>query len=309
MIRRINSLFPFWAIVFSCLAYMKPEFFTPHKESITPLLATIMFFMGITLHLDDFARVLKQPKTIFIAVILKFICMPLAALFISKMLHLSTELLIGMILVGVVSGGTAANVIVYLAKGDVALSITITMMSTLLSVFITPLLTLLYVGQSVPVPAVDMLVSILQIVAIPVIFGVILNYFLHTMIKRYESYFAMLSMITIVFVISIVVALNQNAIASIGFLTIIGIILHNSVGLLSGYVGAKWFGFNHTICKTIAIDVGMQNSGLAVALALKYFTPLSALPGAIFSIWHNISGAIFAGFWSRHKERCETSKS
>lgn len=309
MIGRINSLFPFWAILFSCLAYMKPEFFTPHKESIAPLLATIMFFMGVTLHLDDFARVLKQPKTIFIAVALKFICMPLAALLISKILHLSTELFVGMMLVGVVSGGTAANVIVYLAKGDVALSITITMTSTLLSVLITPLLTLLYVGQSVPVPAVDMLVSILQIVAIPVVLGVILNYFLHATIKRYESYFAMFSMITIVFVISIVVALNQNAIASIGFLTIIGIVLHNSAGLLSGYLGAKWLGFNHTICKTVAIDVGMQNSGLAVALALKYFTPLSALPGAVFSIWHNISGAILAGIWSRHKEICDTSKS
>jgi BASS family bile acid:Na+ symporter len=119
----------------------------------------------------------------------------------------------------------------------------------------------------------------------------------------------MFSMITIVFVISIVVALNQNAIASIGFLTIVGIILHNSAGLLSGYMGAKWFGFHPRICKTIAIDVGMQNSGLAVALALKYFTPLSALPGAVFSIWHNISGAILAGFWSQQKETYDTSKS
>ena len=299
MIRRINALFPIWAILLSFLAYLKPEFFTPHKENISLLLSTIMFFMGVTLHLDDFTRVLKQPKAIFIAVALKFICMPLAAILISKILNLSTELYVGMVLVGVVSGGTAANVISYLAKGDVALSITITLSTTVLAIVLTPLLTLLYVGQSVPVPVSDMLISIVQIVALPVVFGVTVNYFLHTLIKRYESYFAMLSMITIVFVIAIIVALNQGNISSIGFLTVVAIILHNGIGLASGYFGARWFGYNHTVCKTIAIDVGMQNSGLAVALAMKYFTPLSALPGAIFSIWHNISGALLAGFWLR----------
>lgn len=301
MIHRINALFPLWAIFFSLLAYTMPSLFTPYKGSITPLLIAIMFFMGVTLRLEDFARVLKAPKAIILTVALQFFVMPLAALLISLAFGFSTELMVGMVLVGAVSGGTASNVMTYLAKGDVALSITMTLTSTLLSVVATPFLTLLYVGQSVPVPTADMLLSIAQIVLAPVIFGVIVNHFLHAIIKRYEPYLATFSMIAIVFIIAIVVSLNQGRIANIAFLTVLGIMLHNLSGLASGYFVAKWLGFSHAICKTIAIEVGMQNSGLAVALAMKYFTPLSALPGAIFSVWHNISGALLAGYWSRQK--------
>lgn len=299
MIQRINTLFPLWALLFSIVAYTMPNIFVPLKGNIASLLIAIMFFMGITLRLEDFSRVLKQPKIIAITVALQFIMMPLIALFLSKILGFSTELLVGMVLVGAVSGGTASNVITYLAKGDVALSITMTITSTLLSVVATPFLTLLYVGQSIPVPTNDMLLSILKMVLAPVIAGVIVNYFLHKTIKRYEPYLATLSMVAIVFIIAIVVALNQGRIATIGLVTVAGIILHNISGLTSGYWVAKWLGYDHKICKTVAIEVGMQNSGLAVALAMKYFTPLSALPGAIFSVWHNISGALLAGYWSK----------
>lgn len=299
MIQHINTLFPLWALLFSIVAYTMPNIFVPLKGNIASLLIAIMFFMGITLRLEDFSRVLKQPKIIAITVALQFIMMPLIALFLSKILGFSTELLVGMVLVGAVSGGTASNVITYLAKGDVALSITMTITSTLLSVVATPFLTLLYVGQSIPVPTNDMLLSILKMVLAPVIAGVIVNYFLHKTIKRYEPYLATLSMVAIVFIIAIVVALNQGRIATIGLVTVAGIILHNISGLTSGYWVAKWLGYDHKICKTVAIEVGMQNSGLAVALAMKYFTPLSALPGAIFSVWHNISGALLAGYWSK----------
>ncbi|AFL68247.1 bile acid:sodium symporter family protein [Sulfurospirillum barnesii] len=301
MIARINTLFPLWALLFSILAYSVPEHIVPYKAYITPLLVAIMFFMGVTLRLEDFARVLKKPKPIILTILLQFTIMPLAALLLSKALGFSTELLIGMVLVGAVSGGTASNVITYLAKGDVALSITMTITSTLLSIVATPFLSLLYVGQTVPVPASDMLISILQLVLAPVFVGVIVNYFLHRFIKRYEPYLATLSMLAIVLIIAIVVALNQGRIASIGLMVIVGIMLHNLTGLFSGYWIARFMGFEHKICKTIAIEVGMQNSGLAVALAMKYFTPLSALPGAIFSVWHNISGALLAGYWSRQK--------
>lgn len=301
MIGRINALFPLWVMLLSFFAYMIPQLFTPFKGFITPLLIAIMFFMGVTLRLEDFARVLKQPKPIAITVALQFFIMPLSALVISKMLGFSTELFVGMILVGSVSGGTASNVITYLAKGDVALSITMTITSTLLSVVLTPFLTLLYVGQSVPVPSSEMLLSILQIVVVPVILGVIINYFLQSMITRYEPYLATFSMLCIVIIIAIIVSINQEHIATIGLLSVFGVILHNSTGLVSGYFVAKWLGYSHKICKTVAIEVGMQNSGLAVALAMKYFTPLSALIGAIFSVWQNISGAILASFWSRQK--------
>jgi len=225
--------------------------------------------------------------------------MPLAAFVISRLLNFSTELLVGMILVGAVSGGTASNVIAFLAKADVALSITMTVVSTLLSIVITPYLTLLYVGQTVPVPVFSMLLSTMKIVLLPVLLGLVLNHFFHKHIAKREELFALLSIGSIIFIIAIVIGLNQERISSIAISMFVGIILHNLIGLSGGYYISKLLGYEHKVCKTVAIEVGMQNSGLAVALATKYFTPLSALPGAIFSIWHNISGSIIAGYWSK----------
>lgn len=225
--------------------------------------------------------------------------MPLAALGISKAFGFSTELTVGMVLVGAVSGGTASNVMVYLAKGDVALSITMTAVSTVVSVVMTPFLTWLYVGQTVPVPAMSMLISILKIVIVPVGLGIIVNAILHRFIVKIQDVFAVFSVAAIIFIIAIVVALNHDRIATVGFIVVVGIALHNMLGLTCGYQVAKLLGYDKTVCRTVAIEVGMQNSGLAVALALKYFAPLSALPGALFSIWHNISGSLVAGYWSK----------
>ncbi|WP_419782816.1 bile acid:sodium symporter family protein [Malaciobacter marinus] len=299
MIKKISILFPLWAILVSVFAYFQPEAVVGFKSWIIPLLVFIMFCMGITLKVEDFKRVLKRPKIIVITTLLQFLLMPLAAFVISRLLNFSTELLVGMILVGAVSGGTASNVIAFLAKADVALSITMTVVSTLLSIVITPYLTLLYVGQTVPVPVFSMLLSTMKIVLLPVLLGLVLNHFFHKHIAKREELFALLSIGSIIFIIAIVIGLNQERISSIAISMFVGIILHNLIGLSGGYYISKLLGYEHKVCKTVAIEVGMQNSGLAVALATKYFTPLSALPGAIFSIWHNISGSIIAGYWSK----------
>lgn len=299
MIKKISILFPLWAILVSVFAYFQPEAVIGFKSWIIPLLVFIMFCMGITLKVEDFKRVLKRPKIIVITTLLQFLLMPLAAFVISRLLNFSTELLVGMILVGAVSGGTASNVIAFLAKADVALSITMTVVSTLLSIVITPYLTLLYVGQTVPVPVFSMLLSTMKIVLLPVLLGLVLNHFFHKHIAKREELFALLSIGSIIFIIAIVIGLNQERISSIAISMFVGIILHNLIGLSGGYYISKLLGYEHKVCKTVAIEVGMQNSGLAVALATKYFTPLSALPGAIFSIWHNISGSIIAGYWSK----------
>ena len=299
MIKKISILFPLWAILISVFAYFQPEAVIGFKSWIIPLLVFIMFCMGITLKVEDFKRVLKRPKIIVITTLLQFLLMPLAAFVISRLLNFSTELLVGMILVGAVSGGTASNVIAFLAKADVALSITMTVVSTLLSIVITPYLTLLYVGQTVPVPVFSMLLSTMKIVLLPVLLGLVLNHFFHKHIAKREELFALLSIGSIIFIIAIVIGLNQERISSIAISMFVGIILHNLIGLSGGYYISKLLGYEHKVCKTVAIEVGMQNSGLAVALATKYFTPLSALPGAIFSIWHNISGSIIAGYWSK----------
>jgi BASS family bile acid:Na+ symporter len=299
MIKKISMLFPLWAILVSIFAYFQPEAVVGFKSWIIPLLVFIMFCMGITLKVEDFKRVLKRPKIIVITTLLQFLLMPLAAFVISRLLNFSTELLVGMILVGAVSGGTASNVIAFLAKADVALSITMTVVSTLLSIVITPYLTLLYVGQTVPVPVFSMLLSTMKIVLLPVLLGLLINHFFHKHIAKREELFALLSIGSIIFIIAIVIGLNQERISSIAISMFVGVILHNLIGLSGGYYISKLLGYEHKVCKTVAIEVGMQNSGLAVALATKYFTPLSALPGAIFSIWHNISGSIIAGYWSK----------
>ena len=302
MIKKISILFPLWAVLFSILAFMQPNLVVGFKSWIIPLLIFIMFCMGITLKIDDFIRVFKRPKIIALTIALQFLFMPLFAFLVSKVFNLSNELMVGMILVGAVSGGTASNVIAFLAKADVALSITMTIVSTLLSIIITPYLTLLYVGQTVPVPAFDMLLSILKIVFIPVIIGIILNHFLNKYIEKRHDVFALLSIFSIVFIIGIIIGLNESKISTIALSLMLTIACHNLLGLFTGYYFAKLFGYDKTVCKTVAIEVGMQNSGLAVVLAMKYFTALSARPGAIFSIWHNISGAILAGIWSKQEE-------
>lgn len=308
MIKKITILFPLWAILFSIIAYLQPSLVIGFKSWIIPLLILIMFCMGITLKISDFKRVLKRPKIIALTVFLQFLIMPLSAFVISKLFNLSDELLVGMVLVGAVSGGTASNVIAYLAKADVALSITMTICSTLLSIIVTPYLTLFYVGQTVPVPALSMLLSILKIVFIPVVIGIILNHFFHKYIEKRHDIFALFSIIAIVFIIGIIIGLNESKISTIALSLMLAIACHNISGLIGGYYVAKLFGYDKKECKTVAIEVGMQNSGLAVVLAMKYFTPLSALPGAIFSIWHNISGSVLAGIWSKQEEENSDSK-
>jgi len=297
-----TSLFPVWAILLSVIAYIVPSMFVPLKSAIIPLLAVIMFGMGMTLTANDFRRVLQRPKIIVIGALLQFSVMPLAAWLVSLLLGLPTALLVGMVLVGASSGGTASNVVCYLARGDVALSITLTTVSTLLAVVALPGLTWLYVGQSVPVPVLDMLWSVLKIVIAPVMAGVAINGLIGEKLSKIRPLFPLLSVLAIVFIIAIIVALNQPRLAEMGAGVAVAVMLHNLVGLGCGYWLPRLLGYDRRTCRTLAIEVGMQNSGLSVALAVKYFSPLAALPGAIFSIWHNLSGSVLAGYWTRMKD-------
>ena len=304
MIEKLTKLFPVWAILFSILAFIFPSFFSSFKSAIIPLLTVVMFGMGMTLTWDNFNSVIKTPKTILIGVILQFAIMPLSAFIISKSFGLSAQFTAGMILVGSSSGGTASNVITYLADGDVALSITLTMTSTILAVIFTPLLTLLYLNQVVPVPFWQILLSILQMVLVPVLLGTTINSLFNKKIEKFRPVFPLLSTIAIVLIIAIIIALNKPKLVDLNYIIIICVILHNSSGLFFGYFSTKLFGYDIKTCRTIGIEVGMQNSGLSVALAVKYFSAIAAIPGAIFSIWHNLSGSILAGYWSSkaHKQ-------
>lgn len=259
----------------------------------------VMLSMGMTLSWQNFRSVWQQKSAVLLGVTIQFIIMPLTAFLLAKTLNLSTELTVGLMLVGTTAGGTASNVMAYLAKGDLALSVSMTLVSTLLAVFLLPLLTWLYIGQSIEVPAIGMLLSLIKLILLPVIIGMILNHFFHQKLKKIEPIFPIFSMFTIVLIIAIVVALNHHNLSNVIWLLILAVVLHNLVGLASGYGLAKLFGHNDKTARTLAIEVGMQNSGLSVALAMQYFSSPAALPGAMFSIWHNISGSIFAAYWQR----------
>lgn len=297
----LTTLFPLWAILLSALAYWQPGWFVSLKPAIVPLLAVVMFGMGLTLSWQDFGRAFRQPQAIGLGVVLQYMAMPLLALILSRLLGLSPDLTVGMVLVGSVSGGTASNVICYLAKGDVALSIAMTAVSTILAALVTPTLTWLYVGQTIPVPFLGMVFSVVKIVLAPVLLGIAINQLLSRWIAKVRTALPLLSVVAIVLIIAIIVALNQERLATVGAIAILAVILHNLGGLALGYWLPKVLGFPDKTCRTIAIEVGMQNSGLAVSLAIEHFSALAALPGALFSIWHNLSGSALASYWSRDR--------
>lgn len=298
MLARVTRLFPIWAVLGSLLAYFSPTVFTWIKPYINYLLMLVMFTMGVTLRLDDFRRVLSKPAPVAAGICIHYLVMPLAAFLLAKLFQMPPDLAAGMVLVGAVASGTASNVITYLAKGDLALSVTLSAISTLIGVFATPLLTRLYVDTSISVPVFSMLMSILEIVIVPIALGLLVNHFCNRTVKNVEPYLPLMSMICILIILSTVVALSQQNIASVGLIIAVGVVLHNAIGLTAGYWGGKLLGFDERTCRTLSIEVGMQNSGLAVSLSTTYFTPLAALPGALFSVWHNISGSLLAGYWS-----------
>ena len=295
----ITTLFPLWAVLFSALAYWQPELFVAARPAIVPLLGIVMFGMGMTLTWQDFAQVLRKPDRIGLGVALQYLVMPLAAWGIGLALGLSPALLAGLVLVGASPGGTASNVVCYLARGDVALSITLTTASTLLAVVMTPLLTWLYVGERVPVPVMDMLVSIVKIVLLPVAAGIVVNTLFGRRLAPIKHLFPLLSVAAIVVIIAIIVALNRDNLVATGAVVALAVALHNATGLTVGYVLGRLLTGDERTARTLAIEVGMQNSGLAVALAVKYFSVAAGLPGALFSVWHNLSGSLLAALWSR----------
>jgi BASS family bile acid:Na+ symporter len=289
--------FPIWAVIISVIAVAFPHWFVDLKSLIVPLLMAVMLGMGLTLSWQDFIQVWKHRMVVGLGVAIQFIIMPLTAWLLSMLFGLSLELTIGMMLVGATAGGTASNVMAYLAKGDVALSVSMTIVSTLAAVVLLPLLTWLYLGQSVDVPVISMLMMLVKLILAPLLIGMVINALFHNKIQKFLPLFPVFSMAVILLIIAIVVALNANNLATVAWSLMLAVTLHNLIGLFSGYILARKLGYNSVIARTVAIEVGMQNSGLSVALAIKYFSAVSALPGALFSIWHNLSGSIFASYW------------
>ena len=302
-LKHINSIvtgyFTLWIILFSILTYFYPEPFKGLKTLIVPTLGIIMFGMGMTLKVEDFKKIFLRPREVSIGVAVQYIFMPLMGFILATIFSLNFMLAAGVVLVGSCPGGTASNVITYLSKGDLALSVSMTILSTLLSPILIPLMMYLYANQWIEVPVFKLFISSFQIVIIPIALGLVFSHFLGKKIKSIIQILPAVSAISIIFIVGVIVASNTQAISAVGLTTLLVIIIHNVSGLTLGFSAAKLFSMNKEQARALSIEIGMQNSGLGVALATTHFGPLAALPSALFSVWHNISGSILAWWWRK----------
>lgn len=274
-----------------------PAVFGVIKTSwISYLLGAVMFGMGLTLNLQDFKIVFSRPKDIIIGCVAQFSIMPLLAWTLAKTFHLPAELAVGVVLVGCCPGGTASNVITYLAGGDLALSVGMTGISTLLAPVMTPFLTWLLVGTTVDVNPIAMFLSIIQVVILPIALGLIVKEFFPNGTNRVSKVLPAFSTLAITAIVAAVVSANSTNLKTCGFIIILIVILHNLCGFALGYLLGRILGLSLPKRTAISVEVGMQNSGLACSLAGQHFQTmaLAPVPGAIFSVWHNIAGALLA---------------
>ena len=271
---------------------------------INYLLGVVMFGMGLTLNLQDFKVVFSRPKDVIIGCLAQFTIMPLLAWGLSRLFSLDEALALGVVLVGCCPGGTASNVITYLAKGDLALSVGMTGVSTLLAPLLTPLLTWALAGKSVEVDVAGMLLSILWVVILPIIVGLIVKWLFPKFTEKAVDYLPAVSSIAIATIVAIIISANASKLLAGGLVILLVVVLHNLCGLGLGYLLGRLLRLSEPKKRAISIEVGMQNSGLASSLATLHFAayPMATIPGAIFSVWHNISGALIARLYSRHKQ-------
>lgn len=298
-LRYIVDGFPLWVLLVSALAYAVPAPFAALKPGIVPGLGVIMFGMGMTLSVADFRRVLQRPAAVALGVTAQFLIMPGIAWALAHAFHLGPELAMGMIVVGCCPGGTASNVIAYLARADVALSVTLTACSTVLAVGMTPALIWLLGGQYLPVDPGSLLLDVIKIVLIPVGAGLLINAGLKDRAAKIAQFLPALSVAIIVLVIATIVALSHDKLPAVIGVAGIAVVLHNVLGMLLGYGLATLFRMPVPVRRTMAIEVGMQNSGLGVALASAHFGAVAALPASLFSVVHNLTGSLVAAVWRR----------
>lgn len=283
-------------VIFSVVAYFVPDYFSWMTNYTTIFLALAMFGMGTSIDSDSFKKILKNPRDIFIGALAQFTIMPLLAWILAIGFNVNRDIALGIILVGSCPGGTASNVITHIAGGNVSMSVSMTILSTLLAPIVTPFLVYLLAGRWVEVSILAMFKSVVTVVLIPVLMGIFAKKLSPEKMEKSKSIFPLISSLAIILIISGIIGANSEKIAKSGLIVLLIVMIHNALGLLLGLGVAKIFKMDYDKQTALSIEVGMQNSGLAIQLATANFAlnPLATLPGAIFSIWHNISGSIFA---------------
>lgn len=314
-----SRTFAYIVIVFALIAYFFPDGFTKIAPYIAYLLGIVMFGMGLTMQPKDFAEVLKRPVMVLSGVAGQFILMPVIAYVLVFVFSFFTDMpefssiAAGVLLLGCCPGGTSSNVMSYLAKADVPLSVTITACTTLLAPVVTPALFYLMASQWIDIDPVAMFYSIIKIVILPIVGGVIVNLLFKNAVKKVIVSLPLVSIVAIVAIVCAVVALNAQRLAQTGAIIFVLVVLHNCIGYALGYLMGAIFKFRLSAKKTVAIEVGMQNSALSVTLAQNLaktgaIDPIAAVPGAIFSVWHNISGPIVATIFANMKDKKDNSR-
>ncbi|MCI5763906.1 bile acid:sodium symporter family protein [Actinobacillus porcinus] len=296
-----SKTFALWVLLFAYLAFQFPDTYKQFAPYIPYLLGIVMFGMGITLTFNDFGEVFKHPKSVIIGVVGQFVIMPAIAFALAKCFNLPADLAIGVILVGSCPGGTSSNVMTYLAKGNTALSVACTTISTLLAPLLTPVIFYLLASQWLEIDAAGMFISVLKMVLFPIFLGLMVRALFKKQISEISQTMPLLSVISIVLILAAVVAVSKDKIVESGLLIFGVVVLHNCLGYLVGFFAAKLLGLNIADSKAVSIEVGMQNSGLGAALATAHFNPIAAVPSAVFSFWHNVSGPILANIFSNIK--------
>ncbi|AVD55787.1 bile acid:sodium symporter family protein [Heyndrickxia coagulans] len=298
-----GKTFTVWVLIFAVIAYFLPQHFAWIGNYIVPLLGIVMFGMGLTLELSDFKEVFKKPLEVALGVVGHFVIMPLIAFLLAVGLNLPKDIAIGVILVGCCPSGTASNVMVFLARGNVALAVAIASVSTILAPIVTPLLILLFASKWVHVSVLSLFLSVVQVIIVPLLLGFIVKRFFGKQARAGAKAMPLVSVVAIVLIVAGVVAGSAEKIAQTALLVFAVVILHNLLGFIIGFFFARLCGMDLAKQKAVSMEVGMQNSGLGVALATAHFSPLAAVPSAIFSVWHNLSGSLLANIYSRMKDK------
>lgn len=293
------TVFPLLVLVAGVAGFLLPGAFQPLGPAVPYLLGIIMFCMGLTLTPPDFAAVARRPWAVVLGIVAHYVIMPGAGWLIANILQLEPALAVGLVLVGCAPSGTASNVMAFLAKGDVALSVAVASVSTLIAPIVTPILVLFLAGSFLSIDAGAMVLDIVKTVLVPVIAGLMARLFLKNLVAKALPALPWASAVVISLIVAVVVAGSAGKIVAAGGIVFLAVVLHNGFGLGLGYLAGKLGRLDDKARRALAFEVGMQNSGLAATLATAHFTPLAALPSAVFSLWHNISGAIVAAWLAR----------
>lgn len=305
IVKFITKYFSVWIILGVIAAFFNPEPFKPLAKYVPYCIMAVMLSMGLTVSVGDFKLVFSRPKDVFWGIVLRYMIMPFIALGLTKLLNLPPVLAAGLILVGCCPSGVASNVMTFLAKGDTALSITVSSINTIIAPFVTPFIFAFLVGSIVPVDANAILMDILKIVLIPVFLGAVIRAVASDFVDKIMDIIPIISVIAIFVTTSSGFALSAGSLANVALIAFVAVVMHNLLGLTTGYWAARGVGMPHFKAKALCFEIGMENGGLAMALALAHLAPLAFIPAAIFNLIHNVSGPILAGHWREKEEKRE----